>query len=146
MTEQDWQKSSYFKATENFGEPLKMEKELIEELNKFREKINTTIYISMGTQGKHCEGSAHYDGKAVDILFPRKKLSDVPDLFLEALRFNFFGLGLYANWMFNGEVKGGLHLDIRDAKERAMWIGVGREYLPVSWTTGFHLFNVARLP
>lgn len=91
-------------------------------LEAFREWIDTPIFVLCGTQGIHSVSSQHYLGKAVDILFPLQTLQDLPDLFLGASRFPFTGIGIYPHWGLSGVPIGGLHLDIREAPQRALWL------------------------
>jgi hypothetical protein len=126
MTEQDWQKVKHFTAAENWGDPTKMNSALVFELDAYREFVGTPIVVSCGTNKQHLEDSMHPSGDAVDILFPEKKLTDVFELYLAAMRFGFGGLGLYNHWRAaaDGEIIGGLHLDWRRDPHRALWMGV----------------------
>lgn len=134
MLSSDWESLRYFTVSENWGDPDLMEVELVTELDAFRHKAGTPIMVTSGTRGKHAPNSQHYIGKAVDIIFPEIPLHKLPDMFLMAMRFNFRGLGIYPFWELSGNITGGLHLDIRDANERAMWIGLKEnEYIPVSF-------------
>lgn len=117
-----WNQLKHFKITENWGEPERMHPQLLIELEAFREKIATPIVVTCGTQGSHAKESEHYKGNAVDIVLPKVPLKELPDVLMEALRFKFNGLGIYSFWKYNGDVVGGLHLDVRTAKHRALWL------------------------
>lgn len=136
-----WKRVKYFTASENWGDVDKISLELILELDAYREKINTPILITCGTQGKHVTDSAHYRGLAVDLVFPEKRLSDLPDLFLTVLRFSFNGIGLYTDWKYKDRVIGGMHLDIRPTPKKATWIGTNGAYIAADFSNLYHLFK-----
>jgi hypothetical protein len=48
---------------------------------------------------------------------------EVFDFYLTAERFAFNGIGVYSDWEADGQVYGGLHLDLRSGKP-ARWFGV----------------------
>jgi len=136
----DWKNVKYFSPQENWGNVDQISYPLILELDAFRHKINTPIFISCGTQGKHENGSYHYQGLALDILFPEKEKKDIPNLFLLALKFKFNGIGIYTDWQYKNKVIGGMHIDFRPTPQRATWIGTNGSYLGVDFQSLYHLF------
>jgi hypothetical protein len=123
MTEEDWTGLKFFRRTENWGNPDKMEKWFLYELDAYREHIGTAILVTCGTGGIHVKGSQHYIGQAADIMFPGKSRAELFDLYMAATRFKFGGIGLYPNWKLEGKELGGLHLDWRQAPVKALWLG-----------------------
>lgn len=137
MTTEEWTLIRYFRPTDNWGDALKMEFKLVSALDEFRHVAGTPIVVTCGTQGSHVENSEHHKGKAVDIVFPNLFVPRLFDMLVLASRFSFFGgIGIYPHWKYNGAVHGGLHLDIRETKPRAYWMGVpevgGQKYLPLT--------------
>lgn len=138
----DFSKIKYFKPHE-FADPDKMDQLLLEKLDAFRHYIDSPVIITSSTNGIHSPNSQHYLGKAVDIIVPERKGSLIA-LYLIAERFNFTGLGIYPDWMYDNVMCGGLHLDLRATPNHqgARWIGINkidkktgiknREYLPLS--------------
>ncbi len=124
MTDKDWEVMQHFSPDENWGEPNRMSSELVYELDAYREFIGKQIFVSCGTNKSHKRESQHPHGLAVDIMFPGHGVLDLVDLFHAALRFGFKGIGLYNHWRYDGEVIGGMHLDWRIARHRALWLGV----------------------
>ncbi len=131
MTEADWAGLKHFKITENWGEPEKMNRGLIYELDAFRDFISTSLFVVCGTNKHHLADSMHPSGNAVDVMFPEKSLKELFGIFLSATRFKFMGIGLYPGWHYDGNVIGGLHLDCRSEAHRALWMGVN-EPEPIS--------------
>lgn len=128
MTAEDWPKLKHFTEMENWGEASRMDRDLVFELDAFRSFVDTPIAISCGTGKQHLEDSQHYMGRAVDILFPGKELTDLFGLAIAALRFRFNGFGIYPHWEYGGKVIGGLHLDTREWDgHRAFWMGVEQD-------------------
>ncbi len=140
MNPSDWEKIKHFGPHENWGNVDLISFPLILELDAFRDKINTPIFISCGTQGKHLANSYHYQGLAVDILFPEKEKKDLPNLFIMASRFKFSGIGIYPDWEYLNEKRGGMHLDLRPTALKAMWVGIEKNYLAVDFQSMYHLF------
>lgn len=138
----DFSKIKYFKPHE-FADPDKMDQLLLEKLDAFRHYIDSPVIITSSTNGVHSPNSQHYAGKAIDIVVPERKGSLIA-LYFIAERFNFTGLGIYPDWVYNNAVCGGLHLDLRTTPNHqgARWIGINkldnetgvkkREYLPLS--------------
>ncbi len=137
MTPAEWKQLKHFSAFENWGEADRMQLRLVKALDIFRDVAGTPILVTCGTQGKHSEHSEHYQGGAVDILFPNIFLPGLLDLFLLATRFDEFdGIGIYPHWRLNGVAHGGLHLDVREVKSKAYWMGVpgagGQRYVSLN--------------
>lgn len=118
-----WNVLKHFSANENWGDANKMDPKLLKMLDNYRGVVNEKIFISCGTQGLHVPNSLHYQGKAVDILFPSSEKS-LFDCYLIAEKFNFTGIGLYPDWQFGGKRIGGMHLDLRVSDIAVRWIGV----------------------
>ena len=121
MSEQDWKRLKYFNKHE-FGAPDKMSKEHLYRLDLFRDKLNTPIKIT--SDYRHGDSGSHGNGIATDCMFPLIKFEDLFDVFLQAERFDFGGIGIYKGWELKGKMLGGLHLDSRDQLEGARWICV----------------------
>lgn len=143
-TKEYWETVKYFSPNENWGDVERIDPSLILELDRFRHKVATPIIITCGTQGKHIDGSFHYLGLALDIMFPEKEKKDIPDLFLQALKFQFRGIGIYPDWKYKDKVIGGMHVDYRPIKAypepKATWIGVSKSYLAADMSNLYHLF------
>lgn len=119
----DWDSFKYFSPNsmvDNWGDPIKMDYILIAKLDDLRDYLKMPIIVTSGFRPGNTK-SQHAMGKAVDIIVPdfRKPLID---LFIEAGRFGFTGIGMYDDWKYHSKVVGGLHLDVRESEE-ARWIG-----------------------
>lgn len=136
MNKADWASIRHFKAEENWGNPGLMQAVLVSELDAFRDYLAQNVVVTCGTQGKHADGSLHYVGRAVDIVVPGWTRPLI-DLWIEASRFGFTGIGLYRDWCYNGNKVGGLHLE-RDhvLGRRKFWIAIKQQdsqvYFPFS--------------
>ena len=106
MTADLWREIEFFHEGENWGEPMKMEYELLVELDGLRRFLGkpVTIHEGYATSG-HATNSAHYWGGAADLHVEGLPLLDQ---YLAAERFRFTGIGLYPHWN-----RPGLHLDVR---------------------------------
>jgi len=141
MTPAEWKTLKHFKPTENWGDPSRMDLKFMQELDAFREYVNTPILIHCGTQGEHVEGSAHYMGIAADLEFPKLTLAGLLDMWIAAQRFQFGGIGLYPGWRgVDGEIRGGLHLDGRKGR-RALWM---REPTPMQTYIAVNVENLRK--
>lgn len=138
MNNANWLDIRHFKQDENWGDWKKIEATLIYLLDSYRDKIKTPIYVSCGTQGKHCVGSEHYTGEAVDILFPNKLMRDGGELAQEAEDSGFSSIGIYNCWKLQGVSTLGMHLGVRKVKATKRWIGIESQYLP------FNMVNIKR--
>ncbi len=124
-----WDKLKHFKRTENWGDPSKIDHELLKRLDQWREYLGKRVVITYGTHGTHSKKSQHYLGRAVDVVVPEW---DRPllELYLSAERFGFRGIGLYKHWKYEDKEVGGLHLDTRIYEDdpehlnHARWLGV----------------------
>jgi len=124
----------YFSRREKWGDPDKMNSELLYELDALRGDVKSPIIISCGTQGKHSKLSRHPFGEAADILCPALNIFE---FYLHAEQFNFGGLGIYVDWRFDGTVVGGLHCDIRSLPpyfSGARWLCCAGKYYAFNMT------------
>lgn len=122
-----WKSYRHFGEFEAWGDPSKMQHELLSELDEFRTFLGRPMTVLCGTQGVHAKFSKHYKGEAVDItLLDPKALFDA---YLAALRFKFTGIGLYPHWKYNGVIVGGMHLELANPAppRRLFWLGVHDE-------------------
>ena len=111
----DWADIRYFGPDDNFGDPGKMDSELIYALDTFRNYVGKPVIVHCGweerTYGYHPKGMA-VDCHVIDMaLF---------DQYMTASRFmSFRGIGVYPWWRCPG-----LHLDSRPLQKygrRALW-------------------------
>ena len=108
-----WKSLKYFKADsklDNWGDPAKMDSFLLMFLDEFREAVGSPLIVTSGYRGG--DPAQHGLGRAVDVVAPEWGGS-LFDLYLMAERFNFSGIGIYRDWLYNGKKLGGLHLDTR---------------------------------
>ena len=155
MKENVWDKLHFFKpenTIDNWGEPERINPELLLKLDDFRSALGTFIIVTSGTGGEHSPNSQHYLGNAVDIVVPKFKGS-LLDLYLIVERFNFNGIGLYDGWKYKNKVVGGLHLDMRPLKtdedgtlfyRTNRWLGVSKKVKKRGkfvTTQKYHSFN-----
>jgi uncharacterized protein YcbK (DUF882 family) len=124
MTNNDWKKIVNFSKNENWGDPEKMSIVIVGLLDQFRAYTCKKMIVTSGTQGTHAKNSAHYQGLAVDIVFPELTPKNIPDMFIDASRFNFKSIGIYPHWKYNGVVVGGMHVDHVFARNKRYWIGL----------------------
>jgi uncharacterized protein YcbK (DUF882 family) len=127
MIQADWDDLKHFSRKENWGDPNRMDAELVHALDDFRAYVGRPVIIHCGTQGTHTDGSVHYLGKAVDMHVHGMHAFDA---FIAASRFPAFrGIGLYLEWN-----NPGLHLDNRDLPLgiRALWMKKNGVYVDIS--------------
>lgn len=127
MTQADWDRIKNFSPQEDWGDPDRMDPNLVFALDAFRKYVGRAVMIHCGTQGTHVDGSVHYLGKAVDLHVVGMHCFDA---FIAATRFfQFHGIGLYPDWN-----NPGLHVDTRNIPEgfRALWMKKGGVYLDIS--------------
>jgi hypothetical protein len=152
----EWAKLRYFQKKspfDNWYNESLMNPDLLFRLDDFRHFIKTPIIVTSGAGGKHEKNSQHYIGNAVDIIAPHYHDS-LFNLYLMSERFGFTGIGIYPNWVYKGEMKGGLHVDVRALEKEkdgtinyrgSRWMGVKeggtQNYYPLthSFLTKFNL-------
>jgi len=108
-----WEDLKYFKKDskiDKWGNPDKMDPFLLLYLDEFREAIGTPLIVTSGYRAG--DPAQHGLGRAVDVVAPEFK-GPLFDLYLIAERFNFGGIGVYRDWLYDGKRIGGLHLDTR---------------------------------
>lgn len=113
---------------DQWGDPHKIDRELLLRLDAMRARIGLpTIVLSgyrdpgAGQDGRGDNGkSQHGHGLAADIVVPSYG-GHLLDLYIEATRFNFNGIGIYRDWVYDGRKVGGLHLDVRNVEMGARW-------------------------
>jgi len=108
-----WKDLKYFKEdskVDKWGDPDKMDTFLLLFLDEFREAIKTPLIVTSGFRPG--DPGTHGMGRAVDVIAPQWE-GPLFDLYLCAERFGFSGIGVYRDWVYDGKVKGGLHLDTR---------------------------------
>lgn len=115
MNEFQWGTIKYFKSSENFGRPDKMNYLLLVLLDNLRGFIGRPITIHCGYEDRG-NSSYHCRGMAVDCHADM----DLIDFYISASRFDFGGIGIYPWWRSPG-----LHLDVRTAPMRALWGSIG---------------------
>jgi uncharacterized protein YcbK (DUF882 family) len=112
----------YFSINEKWGDPDKMDRELLVLLDKLRAFVGAPMSIHEGyaTSG-HSATSQHYSGKAVDFHIVNLDPIEAYDrikTFLELYDLaNKVGLGFYPTWN-----NPGFHLDVRGTKARWSFI------------------------
>jgi hypothetical protein len=126
-----WDKLRYFKESENWGDPSKMDHNLLLRLDDFRHELGSGLIVSRGTQGKSDAKKSQHDlGLAVDVVFTTGLKMTVLDAYLLACSYGFSGVGLYTHWKFKNETRGGLHLDMRKLPPRtraARWLASSKD-------------------
>ncbi len=120
---------------DRWGDPSKMDAELILGLYELRAYVGKPLYVLCGWELRGPESaSQHPLGRAVDVYSPELHWFD---LFLAASRFDVFnGLGVYTWWRgHDGVVHGGVHLDTRPGNRMApdaLWCSPSRgTYEPI---------------
>jgi len=121
MTENEWTTIKYFKPTENWGDHLKMEYDLIAKLDAWREIIGIPVIVNCAyaTSG-HSKNSLHYQGRAVDGYI--KGVADPREVYKLCLKANLNGIGIYPKW----QPSPGFHLDNREKPMR--WVSTNGIY------------------
>jgi len=118
---EQWGRVKYFSESENWGNPFKIQEDLVLKLNDWRELIGSSVIITSGTQGLHVEGSYHYKGMAADCVITDAKMHPL-DMYIAAVRCGFKGIGYYNFWKYGSNIVPGFHLDVRT--KFASWLGV----------------------
>lgn len=117
MTKEEWLRIKHFKSSEQWGNFKIMSYDFIKELDRFRAYIANKMIVTAGfdsTKKKHSPNSQHYNNpcKCADFVLPTYPYHP-SDLIIDALKFNFTGIGLYFNHKYKGKPALGLHLDQR---------------------------------
>lgn len=129
-----WDKiDPYFYREEPWGDPDKMSGALLMILFDLRFHSAWKIIIHCGTQGKHCEGSYHYKGLAVDFHFKtpsgsftfREQAKYLMQYLADMQLDSSTGLGIYPQWN-----NPGFHLDVRGTKAR--WLKQDGKYVGIN--------------
>lgn len=135
MTENDWEKLKFLTGPRhNWGEKEKIDRQVILTLDLALGEVKSPCLVTCGTGGAHVENSFHYEGKALDIMFPDLRIDALPDLFYIFCRYAAFnGIGLYSQWRLSQMATtpkiGGFHLDVRPTTRKALWIRHEGPYL-----------------
>jgi len=134
MTIANWSDIKHFKPTDiGWGDWRKIESRVIYMLETLRVKIATPIIVTSGSAGKHSPNSYHYQGLAIDCMFPNKLMPDGPAIAQAAEEVGFSGIGLYCEWELHGVKTLGAHFDCRPGRVKK-WIGTDKQYLPATET------------
>ena len=115
MLAKDWNNFDNFSEKEDWGVASKMAYLFIGEIQVFRTYIKSRMVVTAGFAKKgHSRNSQHYKipCHAGDFVLPDYK-GHPTDLIIDALKFNFTGIGLYFNHKYKGKPVIGLHLDQR---------------------------------
>lgn len=134
MTDSDWEKLKYLTGPRhNWGDKAKLDRAVVLTLDLALSEVKSPCLVTCGTGGKHdAENSYHYEGKALDIMFPDLTLKDLPDVFYTLCRYPFMGIGMYSQWKIAGRSFppiGGFHVDVRPTTRKALWIKHDGPYL-----------------
>lgn len=125
MTPEQWETIQFFTPNEKWGDPAKMDPNLIFELDRLRKYIARPMVIHCGWEQR--DKGYHPLGMAVDCHVPHMHPME---FCIAASRFNFGGIGVYLWWN-----NPGLHLDkriIHPGTERAYWGSITQgEYVPM---------------
>jgi len=139
MAKGDWSGLEHFTVDENWGDPYKMDRDLLYLLEYLRILFRFPFVVHCGydTEG-HSENSQHYVGKAVDFHVRTMNFKNAVDLLIDTLKTlkvgkvrmlfpkfmvgkykdvlvaDLIGLGIYPHWNSPG-----IHLDTRG--HRARW-------------------------
>ncbi|MBN1572800.1 MAG: hypothetical protein JW984_06340 [Deltaproteobacteria bacterium] len=123
MTEDDWKRVKYFTSNEGWGDPFRMDRELIFLMDTLRGLFHHPFVIHCGYQRRpEKPKSQHNFGRAADFHIEGISFRDAVDLMLAFIgppprglgAADNIGLGIYPHWN-----NPGFHLDTRG--ERARW-------------------------
>lgn len=129
MLDSDWSKLKWFRKHEGpfgFGEPDRVDFQLLWFLDLFREYLGLPIVVRCGTQGVHVS-CWHEKGLAVDVLIDCAVRGPL-NVLLDATRFPFTGIGIYPLAKYDRMKRPvGFHFDCRPVSEAnglvsARWI------------------------
>lgn len=116
----------YFKpegTTDQWGsDPSKISPELLKKVDQLRLLLGHPMHVTSGYRPKDY-GSQHALGLALDLVCPAVTLRT---LYQAAEHIGFNGLGVYPAWRYDGQVVGGVHVDVRElnGNPKARWMGV----------------------
>jgi hypothetical protein len=136
MTQEDWKSNKALRLKDpsiahNWGDHTKICRSVIKLVDEFADTHKHQILVTCGTQGEHVEKSYHYPhedrgglGVALDIMFPKLKRRELPEVMLQLLRYPFGGIGIYTEWKLRPDWPsiGGFHVDTRPSSITATWI------------------------
>lgn len=114
MNIDDWNDIVFFSPSEKWGDPLKMDFNLVKTLDHLRDFLGRPIVIHCGFEPRPT--GYHPQGLAVDC---HAEGLHVLDFFTAVTRFGFHGIGVYPWWN-----NPGLHLDMRPIEtggSRSLW-------------------------
>jgi hypothetical protein len=103
------------------GSLSQLSNEVIYELNRLDAATDGDLIITSGYRA--LDSGEHGRGLAVDIVAPAY-MNRLMDIYLAAEKCLWTGIGVYPNWKLNGDIIGGLHLDLRKGPP-ARWMGLG---------------------
>lgn len=115
----------HFSATDKthaWGDASKIDHRLLVKVDLLVDLLNTKVIVTSGFRPKDV-GSQHALGLALDLMFPEFKGS-LKDIYAQAEKLGFKGLGVYPDWKYAGKRIGGIHVDERNATKPARWMGV----------------------
>lgn len=127
MKDFDWRDLRVLNQTSgSWGDATKLNRSVVTELDRFAFDHNYRIVITCGTQGEHVDKSYHYQGLAIDFMIPDLRPRNLPDVFINLLRYDFTGVGVYSEWRLNAQMantkRGGFHVDMRPQGTKALWL------------------------
>jgi hypothetical protein len=135
----EWKKLKWFRKDEKpygFGNPSKMNFQLLYFLDCYREYIDCPIIVRCGTQGTHV-AKWHSLGLAVDVLIDTKDIHPL-DLLLAVERFPFTGVGINLVANVHGMMKPiAMHLDLRTIEDIPKGC-IARRWIWFQTASGFH--------
>ena len=118
-----WTQTRYFKRSEAWGDPSKMNGGLILSLDLIRHYFDVPFVVHCGYEvDGHSKDSQHYLGNAVDFHVKHMSFRDSCRKLIQTVKYlqlsNFIGLGFYPEWN-----NPGFHIDLRGFKARWAYIG-----------------------
>src|SRR5574343_85090 len=128
MKQEDWKKLKYMTIKDNWGDPSKMSRALVYNLENLRVYCGKPCVLTCPAYSNsgHSTNSQHGLGNAADLKILHSTLLE---MYILAERFNFTGIGLYPN---NGNPF--IHVDMRPTDPlnvQSRWIAIGD---PNNWT------------
>lgn len=111
---------------DNYGDFEKLSPDLLFKAQELRELIDSPLIITSGFRADSL--TQHGKGLALDLMAPEyTKQNGLLELYLKAEKVGFTGLGVYPYWKYQGQLRGGIHVDIRELQSgqlNARWMGV----------------------